>query len=343
MTIDIVRRRLVSGAMAMALSASSHLASAQSRKAVKFLFDVLPNPKHALFYPALKQGYFAEQGLDVAIESSKGSADAIQNVASGAAAFGFADASAVVLARSRDIPVTLVAMVHYKTLMSIITRATSGINRPADLVGKKIASTSGDAVRTVMPAFARLNGFDGDKVNFVTVNQPAKASMLMAGQVDGVCDYVSALPVYREAAKAANLELNALEYANYGLDIYSNGIIVHDDTLRSDPALVKSFVRAIAQGLDFATAERPQTVGIFRGYQPQYSEAVTREGLDIAADHLLVPEVYANGIGSMSADKMERTIKTTVEAYGLSNSPASSAVFTNAMLPGLFPRKPATP
>ena len=51
MTIDIARRRLVGGAMAMALSASSHGASAQSRKAVKFLFDVLPNPKHALFYP----------------------------------------------------------------------------------------------------------------------------------------------------------------------------------------------------------------------------------------------------------------------------------------------------
>jgi NitT/TauT family transport system substrate-binding protein len=342
-TIDIARRRLVGGAMAMALSASSQVAYAQSRRAVKFLFDVLPNPKHALFYPALKQGYFAEQGLDVTIESSKGSADAIQNVASGAAAFGFADASAVVLGRSRDIPVTLVAMVHYKTLMSIITRATSGISRPADLVGKKIASTSGDAVRTVMPAFARLNGFDGEKVNFITVNQPAKASMLMAGQVDGVCDYVSALPVYREAAKAANLELCALEYANYGLDIYSNGIIVHDDTLRSDPALVKSFVRAIAQGLDFATAQRPQTVRIFREYQPKFSEAVTHEGLDIAADHLLVREVYSDGIGSMSANKMERTIKTTVEAYGLSNSPATSGVFTNAMLPGLFPRKPATP
>src|SRR4051794_27492609 len=99
MTIDIARRRLVGGAMAMALSGAIRVASAQSRKPVKFLFDVLPNPKHALFYPALKLGYLAEQGLDVTIESSKGSADAIQNVASGAAAFGFADASAVVLAR----------------------------------------------------------------------------------------------------------------------------------------------------------------------------------------------------------------------------------------------------
>jgi NitT/TauT family transport system substrate-binding protein len=340
MTIDIQRRRLMAGAMATAAaSAISRGAFAQARKQVKFLLDVLPNPKHALFYPAAKQGFFAEQGLEVAIESGKGSADVIQNVAGGGAAFGFADASAVVLSRARDLPVTLVAMVHYKTLMSIITRAESGVSRPADLVGKKIASTSGDAVRTVLPALAKLNGFDAEKVNFITVAQPAKASMMLAGQVDGVCDYLSALPVYREAAKAANVELNALEYGNFGLDIYSNGIVVRDDLLKSDPALVKAFVRAIVQGLEFAAAQRAETVKIFREFQPQYSEAVSREGLDIAADHLMVPEVYSAGIGAMSAEKMDRTIRTTVEAYGLGTSPKASEVYTNDMLPGLFPRK----
>jgi NitT/TauT family transport system substrate-binding protein len=223
--------------------------------------------------------------------------------------------------------------------MSVITRAPSGVEKAADLVGKKIASTSGDAVRMVMPAFAKMNGFDGEKVNFLTVNQPAKASMLMAGQVDGVCDYLSAMPIYREAGKAIGLELKAISYADYGLDIYSNGIIVHDDLLRSDPALVKSFVQAIAQGLEFAASRRDETARIFREYQPQYSEAVTREGLDIAVDSLLVPEVFTGGIGAMSAGKMERTIKTTVEAYGLAKAPAAASVFTNAMLPGIFPRK----
>jgi NitT/TauT family transport system substrate-binding protein len=41
----------------------------------------------------------------------------------------------------------------------------------------------------------------------------------------------------------------------------------------------------------------------------------------------------------MSADKMDRTIKTTVEAYGLSKAPAAASVCTNAMLPGIFPDK----
>jgi len=334
------RRQLLRGTLsAAAVAAFARPSVAQSRRPVKFLFDVLPNPKHGLFYPAVKNGYFAAEGLDVAIEASKGSADVIQNVASGGAQFGFADASAVVLSRTRGLPVTLVAMVHYRTLMSVIARGPSRIGTPADLVGKRIAATSGDAVRMVMPAFAKLNGFDSGKVTFLTVAQPAKASMLLAGQVDGVCDYLSAMPIYREAGQAIGLDLNAIGYAEHGLDIYSNGIVVNDDLLRADPALVKSFVRAMVQSLDFAASRRDEAATIFRGYQPQYSAAVTREGLDIAVDALLVPEVFSNGLGAMAAEKMERTIRTTVEAYGIATAPSAASVYTNAMLPGIFPRK----
>src|SRR5260370_16522664 len=98
MTTDIRRRQLLGGALATAaVAASSRPVCAQSRKQVKFLFDVLPNPKHALFYPAAKKGFFAEQGLDVTIESSKGSAAVIQNVATAAPPFTFPYPPALVL------------------------------------------------------------------------------------------------------------------------------------------------------------------------------------------------------------------------------------------------------
>ena len=60
---------------------------------------------------------------------------------------------------------------------------------------------------------------------------------------------------------------------------------------------------------------------------------------ELGSEALLVPELYTGGIGAMSADKMDRTIRTTVEAYGLGKTPAAAEVYTNAMLPGIFPRK----
>src|SRR3954453_1939616 len=169
MTFALDRRSFIEGS-ATTLATLSMCQSGAAAITTSFLLDVLPNPKHALFYPAVAKGYFQNAALDVHIESGKGSADVVQKVASGAFVFGFADASAVVLGRSRGLPVKLVAMVHYKPLMTIITRKEAGVTKPADLIGKKIASTSGDAVRAVFPAVARANHVDSSKVGFVTVD-----------------------------------------------------------------------------------------------------------------------------------------------------------------------------
>jgi NitT/TauT family transport system substrate-binding protein len=295
-----------------------------------FLLDVLANPKHALFYPAVANGYFQKAALDVHIEAGKGSADVVQKVASGAFAFGFADASAVVLGRSRGLPVKLVAMVHYKPLMTIITRKEAHVDKPADLMGKKIASTSGDSVRAVFPAIARLNHVDASKVDFVTVDQAAKAALLMAGQVDGVCDYVSAFPIYEAAAAKNGSQLNRLLFADFGLDIYSNGIIVQDDLIQKSPAVVDGFTSAILESLRYSVDHRDETVAMFRQFYPQYDAQITREGLDIAIEHLMVPEVREKGLGRMSDEKMARTSETTRGTYGLQTAVAPGDVYTNA-------------
>ena len=310
------------------------LASTSSRAApltkTSFLLDVLANPKHALFYPAVANGYFNMANLDVRIEAGKGSADVVQKVASGAFAFGFADASAVVLGRSRGIQLKLIAMVHYKPLMTIITREEARVQKPADLAGKKIASTSGDAVRAVFPAVARLNQVDASAVNFVTVDQAAKSALLIAGQVDGVCDYLSAFPIYKAAAAKNGFQLNSLLFANFGLDIYSNGIVATDDLIENQKPLVANFMSAVRESMRYAVNHRNETADIFRRYFSQYDDEVTREGLDIAVDHLMVAEAKGDQLGRMTDEKMEKTIATTRETYGFQSAVRPSDVYTNA-------------
>jgi NitT/TauT family transport system substrate-binding protein len=328
MSFDPYRRHFLAGS-AVSLASLLSTPGRASTTSTSFLLDVLANPKHALFYGAVANGYFQNAGLDVHIESGKGSADVVQKVASGAFVFGFADASAVVLGRSRGLPVKLVAMVHYKPLMTIITRKEVGVTKPADLIGKKIASTSGDAVRAVFPAVARLNHVDSSKVNFVTVDQAAKSALLIAGQVDGVCDYVSAFPIYEAAAANNGLQLNRLLFADFGLDVYSNGIIVQDALIQKDPGLVRGFTSAILDSLRYASNHRDETVEMFRKYYPQYTPQITREGLDIAVDHLMVPEVLEKGLGRMSDGKMAATIETTRATFELQANVAPSEVYTN--------------
>jgi NitT/TauT family transport system substrate-binding protein len=329
MTFALDRRSFLAGS-ATSLTTFFMCQSGAAATSTSFLLDVLPNPKHALFYPAVARGYFQKAALDVHIESGKGSADVVQKIASGAFTFGFADASALILGRSRGLPVKLVAMVHYKPLMTIITRKEARVEKPADLAGKKIASTSGDAVRAVFPAIARLNQSDPPKVEFVTVDQAAKSALLIAGQVDGVCDYVSAFPVYEAAAAKNGIQLNRLLFADFGLDIYSNGIIAEDASIQKNPALVRDFTSSILESLRYAVDNRDESVAIFRQFYPQYDSQITHEGLDIAVRHLMVPEVQEKGLGRMSDGKMASTIETTRATFGLQNAVAPGDVYTNA-------------
>jgi hypothetical protein len=79
---------------------SSHNASAED--AVTFVTDFGFNGRHAYYYVALDKGYYKAAGMDVKIVRGQGSTDAVKQVASGTAQFGFADTSAVIFAKAND-------------------------------------------------------------------------------------------------------------------------------------------------------------------------------------------------------------------------------------------------
>ena len=51
-----------------------------------------------------------------------------------------------------------VMMVHDKSALSIATMKKSGLSKPTDLIGKRVAAPVGDASRQLFPLFAAVNG-----------------------------------------------------------------------------------------------------------------------------------------------------------------------------------------
>ena len=99
------------------------------------------------YYAALDKGYYKSAGLDVKIVRGQGSTDAVKQVASGAAQMGFADTSAVIFAKANDgIPVKLVSVIYAKPPHAIYVLKESGITKPKDLEGRKLADTAFSAM-----------------------------------------------------------------------------------------------------------------------------------------------------------------------------------------------------
>src|ERR1700730_7154798 len=143
-------------------------ADARAIENVTLITDFGFNGRHAYFYVALEKGYYKAADLEVKIVRGQGSVDAIRQVGANNAVVGFADAGSIVLARGNDqIPVKLVAIVYARAPHAIYALKESGISKPKDLEGRKIANPAGGAIPKMFPAYAKAAGIDAGKVTWV--------------------------------------------------------------------------------------------------------------------------------------------------------------------------------
>ncbi|MBS0219477.1 MAG: ABC transporter substrate-binding protein [Proteobacteria bacterium] len=335
-------RRAFSVMVATSGLAAPFVARAQSAKRVTFLLDVPAYSKHALFYPAIDNGYFAKRGLEVTFGSAKGSADAAQRLASKAAEFGFIDAGVAALARGKGLPLKLTSMVAYRNMMSMVGFGDPPVTKPKDLEGRKIAAAPGDSVRTGFIAISKPNGVDMGKVDWVTTDSTNKRTLLFSGKVGATCDYAVNFPVYEMGAAKLGKKVSQILLADFGLDIYSNGITTRDDLIKSDPALVKGFNDALVESMVFSVDNRDEAVRIFLKHNPQFDPDLTRKGLDVTIAHLMVPEVVQHGIGPMDPAKVAKTIEVMKAHFDLAADVKPADIFTNDYVtPGHRPTKAA--
>jgi NitT/TauT family transport system substrate-binding protein len=156
--------------------------------------------------------------------------------------------------------------------------------------------------------------------------------MFMSNQVDGLLTLTVYVPVLAGVAKRAGREIVEMRFSDFGLDIYSNGIIVSDAMLEKDPDLVRNINQALVQSLVFAVENPQKALDMFSKHNPAFNKDIARSQLAVAIEHLMVPEVKKNGIGPMSADKMQFTLDIVRKHFGMEGQVALDDVYTNAFV-----------
>src|SRR5215470_20031413 len=98
--------------------------------AVKFSLDFKFEGPSAPFLLAFDKGYYKKEGLDVTIDESTGSLEAIERVASGAYDMGLADINLLIKFRDAkpNTPVKAVFMLYNRPPFAVIGRKSRGIN-----------------------------------------------------------------------------------------------------------------------------------------------------------------------------------------------------------------------
>ncbi len=123
-------------------------------------------------------------------------------------------------------------------------------------------------------------------------------------------------------------------YDEYGLDLYSNGVMVSQKLIKEKPEAVRGLVRAINRALIEIAANPSAGIDALRKVEPLLKADIEKARLVYFLEKQIVtPEEKAVGIGDINEKRMKEAIATVVDAYALPRTPQLSEVFSSAYLP----------
>ena len=345
MSLFTTRRRfhrLVTAAAAAAL-ALPLLASAQEMTPIKFVLDWKLQGVHAWYFLAQDRGYFTQEKIDITIDQGDGSATAVTKVMAGAYQAAFGDLNAIVqnaATKPGQAPV-MVYQIYNRTPFALMTKSGSPIKTLKDLEGKNLGSPAGGAAMRMFAVLAEKNGIDASKVTWTNMAPNLQEQMLLRGQVDAsavfsVTSYMNLVAQNLDPEK----DIRWFHYADHGIELYSNGILVSPQLIKDKPQVVAGLVRAVHKGLRDTLANPDAAIEALAKREPLINKALEKQRLMYALKTVMfTSEVAAAGVGDVNDERLKRSVAQLAGVFELPRLPAPSEVFDRRFLPPLAERR----
>src|SRR5580692_5541292 len=317
------------GMAGLALALIAPEVPALAAESVNLTLNWTPTADHSPFYYAKAEGWYEKAGIDLTIETGKGSGVSALKVGSGGSPFGIADLATALVARGKGADVVAVMSIYANTGQTFYWLKSYGVNGVKDFPSHRIGNPPGDASRVMWPAFAKAAGIAPDSVNFVNVGPTAKIAALKSHTVDIISDF------YNEQDQKEIVfgsDLGSLNWKEIGLNPYGNSLIVNGAFLEKNPKLVEDFVRVTQKAFAACVADvvpclkalLDQVSGLDRENQLRQWERIK---------FLMTDEfTTTKALGWIDAERMKKDYELVQTYLGMEKPFAVKSAFTTGLL-----------
>jgi NitT/TauT family transport system substrate-binding protein len=216
---------------------------------------VIPIADVAPLYLGIKQGFFEEQNLAIEPQLAEGGAAITPAVLSGDFQIGFSNTISLLIAASKDLPVTIISQgvlggkTEDEAWADLLVLKDGPIKEPKDLEGKTIAvNTLKNICEVTIRKSLSDMGVDDSTLKWTEVPFPDMNAALEAERVDGAC-VVEPFVSQGKAGKARGIDPF---YVNTAPDLTVATYFTSKQYAEENADVVERFVTAMEQSLDFA-------------------------------------------------------------------------------------------
>ena len=198
-------------------------------------------------------GYFADQGLNVTFQSTRGSAQAVQLVLAGSAPLTrVGQIEAVSHAANRGAPIMNVGTVMKRSTLRFVSSARAPIREPRDFLGKLMGiSSEGGETEITLDLLLASSGIDPDEVERQVVGVgPGVYNLVEQGRIAGfIVSIDTAIVLQRQTPDV--VVLNPADFIDSGAQFY----MAAATSLERHRVAVGRYLAAIRAAIDFMIAD----------------------------------------------------------------------------------------
>ena len=216
----------------------------------------MPQAQFAGYYVALDKGYYKEAGLDVTIRHPSATENVVESLREGKCDIISLFLVTAIEARAKGTDMVNIGQLSQNSALLFVTKASSGLTKPADLNGKRIGAWEA-GFREVPVALLQAAGCQVTWVPIVsTVN------MFLQGGIDAMV-----VMLYNEYDVIINSgvnedELNMILCSEHGFNVPEDGLYALNETYNKNPDALRRFTEATLRGWETAFANKDYTLDL---------------------------------------------------------------------------------